>query len=326
MHRRSAWKYLATTVVALSAATVITGCGGDDDDASFRVDGAVDRPAQRSAVDLKLLPAVTQTVTFNAGTTPQTHTYTGANLYALLQSMGVQTDATRKNDVLNRYVLTTGSDGYKVVFALGELSPDFGNIPSIVAYAETTNGASADLTSTDGPFRVTAPGDVKGGRFVSNLVRVDARTSGSTAAATGGGVASAFSVSGAVNTPKTFDLAALQALPAVTQTVGGTAYTGVSLWTLLNTVTGIKIDATAKNPTLAMYAVATGSDGYKAMVSLGEIDPGFGNRNAVVAYSINGAGLGANGVARLVVPGDVKLGRSVSNLVAIEVFAAPASL
>jgi len=323
MHCRLAWKkYLAAALAALSAATVITGCGGDDEDHSFRVQGVVDRPSQVSVVDLKLQPGVTQTVTFNAGTAPQTHTYTGANLYGVLQSYGVQTDATRKNDVLNRYVLATGSDGYKVVFALGELSPDFGNIPSIVAYAETTNGVSANLGSTDGPFRVTAPGDVKGGRYVSNLVRIDARTSGSTAAATGGGVSSSFAVSGAVNTPRTFDLAALQALPAVTQTVGGTAYTGVSLWTLLNTATGIKTEAGAKNPTLAMYAVATGSDGYKAMVSLGEIDAGFGNRNAVVAYSINGAGLGANGVARLVVPGDVKLGRSVSNLVSIEVFAA----
>jgi hypothetical protein len=162
MHRRSAWKYLATTVVALSAATVITGCGGGDDDASFRVDGAVDRPAQRSAVDLQLQPAVTQTVTFNAGTTPQTHTYTGANLYALLQSLGVQTDATHKNDVLNRYVLATGSDGYKVVFALGELSPDFGNTPSIVAYAETLNGV-----------RLVVPGDMKLGRSVSKVVAIE---------------------------------------------------------------------------------------------------------------------------------------------------------
>ena len=71
--------------------------------------------------------------------------------------------------------------------------------------------------------------------------------------------------------------------------------------------------------------LTTGSDGYKVVFALGEIDPGFDNRNAVVAYSINGAGLGANGVARLVVPGDVKLGRSVSNLVAIEVFAAPSA-
>ena len=49
---------------------------------------------------------------------------------------------------------------------MGELSPDFGNRGNLVAYAETINGANVALT-TDGPLRVTAPGDIKGGRYVS---------------------------------------------------------------------------------------------------------------------------------------------------------------
>ncbi|CAN5741842.1 hypothetical protein BH09PSE5_BH09PSE5_00930 [soil metagenome] len=60
-------------------------------------------------------------------------------------------------------------------------------------------------------------------------------------------------------------------------------------------------------------------------MTLGEIDPGFGNRPAVIAYAVNGAGLGTSGETRLIVGGDVKQGRSVSNLVALEVFAVPAS-
>jgi DMSO/TMAO reductase YedYZ molybdopterin-dependent catalytic subunit len=131
-----------------------------------------------------------------------------------------------------------------------------------------------------------------------------------------------FAVSGAVNRPMRFDLAALQALPATTQTVAGHAYTGVSLWSLLNATTGIKTDPATKNATLSMVVLATGSDGYKAVVSLAEIDPGFGNRNALIAYAIDGAALGGNGMARLVVPGDVKAGRSVARLARIEVFAA----
>jgi DMSO/TMAO reductase YedYZ molybdopterin-dependent catalytic subunit len=135
-------------------------------------------------------------------------------------------------------------------------------------------------------------------------------------------VAPSFAVSGAVETPMTFDLAALQKLPVVSQTVGGSVYTGASLWVLLNTTTGIKADAAVKNATLGTYAVATGSDGYKALVALGEIDPGFGNRQVLIAYRVNGAGLGGTGVARMVVPGDHKASRSVSNLVSLEVFTA----
>ncbi len=134
-------------------------------------------------------------------------------------------------------------------------------------------------------------------------------------------------VSGAVNKPMTVDLAALQALPATQQTMNGTVYTGVSLWALLSqSAGGIKTGgASGKNPTIAMYIVATGSDGYRAVLSLAEIDPNFGNKAALVAYSVDGKPLDRSGMARLVVPGDVKAARSVSNLSAIEVVALPAA-
>jgi DMSO/TMAO reductase YedYZ molybdopterin-dependent catalytic subunit len=150
-------------------------------------------------------------------------------------------------------------------------------------------------------------------------------SSASTAAAAEG-ISPAFTVSGAVGRRATFDLAALQALPAVTQTVGGNTYTGVSLWALLNGASvGLTPDTAVRNPVLSMYAVAVGSDGYRAVVSLAEIAPESGNRTALVAYSLNGAPLGRNGMARLVMAGDVKPGRSVARLAAIEVFAAQPS-
>lgn len=317
--------FTRATASGFLSLALLAGCGGGTAETiGLRIDGAVDRPASNGLRDLQAQPAVTQTVTFNSGTTPQTHTYTGANLWALISAAGLQTDATRKNDVLNRYVLATGADGYRAVLSLGELNPEFGNKASLVAYAETVNGTPAALSAADGPYRATAPGDIKGGRYVSNLVRLDVRASGSTATGTGG-TSPSFAVSGAVTRPMAFDLAVLQQLPVASQTVGGSVYTGVSLWTLLNGTTGLQFDAAVKNASLAMYAVATGSDGYKALVALGEIDPGFGNRQVLVAYSANGAALGTNGAFRLVVPGDIKLGRSVSNLVSVEVFTAAAA-
>ena len=310
--------------ICAAAALVISGCGGTSTP-QMKVEGAVDRPASYDATRLAIVGQITQTVSFTSGTSSQTHTYTGPSLWSLLNDAGFQTNAAVKNDVLNRYVLATGADGYRTVFALGEISPDFGNKAGILAYGETIQGVSGLVDAADGPFRVTAPGDVKGGRYVSNLAKLTVATSGSTVAATVPGVSNTFSVNGAVNKVVTLDLTALQALPVSTVTIGSATYTGVSLWTLLNTVAGIKSDSTVKNATLGMYAVATGSDGYKAMLSLGEIDPGFGNRSALIAYSANGAALGNSGVARLVVPGEVKQGRSVSNLINIEVFNAAAA-
>ncbi|SCX72830.1 Oxidoreductase molybdopterin binding domain-containing protein [Variovorax sp. EL159] len=286
----------------------------------MQLGGAVDLPGALTAADLAARAAITQTVSFSSGSGPQTHTYTGTSLWSLLNDAGLQVDGTRKNDVLSRYLLATGADGYKVVFALGELSPDFGNKPSAIAYAETTAGVSAPLGTTDGPFRVTAPGDVKGGRYVSNLTRLDVVAAPATAAGIGGGPSTSLAISGKVATPLSFDLNALKALtPVSSLTVGGNTYTGVSLWTLLNSR---GLPTTPKNVTLGMYAVATGSDGYRATLSLGEIDPNFGAKGALVAYQMNGADLTTNGFARLVVPDEVKQGRSVSNLIAIEVFAA----
>jgi hypothetical protein len=324
-HIPSQWlRRAAALAQAALAAAALAGCGGSDDEPQLTLGGALDRPGAVGLSALQSYPAVTQTDSFSSGSGAQTHTYTGATTWAALNGAGLQLDASRKNDVLNRYVLATGSDGYKVVFSLGELNPDFGNEASLVAYAETTGGVSAALGS-DGPFRITAPGDVKGGRYVSNLVRLDVRSSGSTIAAAGGGVSTQFTVSGAVLRPGTFDLAALQALPAVTRTVGASVYTGVSLWDFLNTTVGLATNPAVKNDSLGMYAVATGSDGYKAVFSLGEIDPGFGNQPELIAYAVNGAPLTGNGFARVVVPNDVKAGRYVSNLIAIEVFAASAA-
>lgn len=164
------------TVAALLALVSFAACGGDSDDVVpppaspkvVAVQGALDRPASLSVADLQALAPVTQTVNYGSGSGPQTHTYTGTNLWNLLDQAGIRVDAARKNDVLGKYVLATGADGYKAVFALGELKPDFGNRASLVVYAETTNGTSGALAS-DGPVRVTAPGDVKGGRYVSAL-------------------------------------------------------------------------------------------------------------------------------------------------------------
>ncbi len=290
---------------------------------SVVVSGAVAHPTAYTDASLAELPQVTQTDTFASGATPQTHTYTGPTLWNALDATGIQTTPGVKNDILNRYVLATGTDGYRVVYSMGELDPAFGNRANLVAIRETVGGKSAPLAG-DGLARVTAPGDAKGGRYVSNLASLDVRASDSSVTGTGGGRSDRFSVTGAVVNGKAFDLAALQALPAITETVGGTTYVGVSLWDLLDTTTGIVADPGVKNDVLDKYLVATGSDGYKALISMGEIDPAFGNQPDLVAYEADGQLLDTNGFARLVVPGDVKAGRYVSNLVNLRVFSAAA--
>jgi hypothetical protein len=98
-------------------------------------------------------------------------------------------------------------------------------------------------------------------------------------------------------------------------------YTGVSLWTLIQDA-GLLTDPSIKNDLLRFAVVATGTDGYRAIVSLGEIAPMFGNQPDLVAYADTGGQLGpggSDGALRLVLPGDQAGGRYVSNLVSLQV-------
>ena len=283
------------------------------------VDGGVATPGSYDLARLDTLAQVTQTDTFTSAGSPQTHVYSGASLWGVLNDAGIVVNPAVKNDVLDKIVVAQGSDGYKSVFALGELSPSFGHLASIVATSETIAGTTAPL-GADGFARVTAPGDGKGGRYVSNLASLTVESAASTQGATTRLPTTSFDVRGAVGHEASFDLAALEALPSVTETVGADTYTGVSLWSLLNSTVGLDTDPSIKNDVLGMYIVATGSDGYEAVLSMGELDADFGDQPDLVAFEDNGAPLGSTGFARLVLPDDVKAGRWVSNLVSLEVF------
>ncbi|MBS0447398.1 MAG: PEP-CTERM sorting domain-containing protein [Proteobacteria bacterium] len=307
------------TRAALCVALAVAAIGAQAQvSTQLTLGGAVNFPSTYDYASLKALPAVTQTVTFQAGSTPQTHTYTGADLWGMLSTAQVQTGSA-KNDINNKYVIATGSDGYKVAYALGELNPSFGNKGSIVAYDETINGVTAPLGS-DGFARITAPNDIKGGRYVSNLVSLTVGAPNVTIGSTAGGESTSFSVTGDVKQAMTFDLAALQALPSTTITTGGNSYTGVSFYSLLSSWVGLAINPNVKNDELDMIVSAVGSDGYTQLFSLGELDPAFGNAQDIIAYEENGAALPGTGFARVVVPGDAKAGRWVSNLVSLQVF------
>jgi hypothetical protein len=133
---------------------------------SLVVRGDVQQALSFDEAALRALPANTQTVTYLAGSTQVTNTFTGALLWDVLNLAGLIIDTTVRNDLLNKVVIATGSDGYQAAFALGELSPAFGNAPILVAYDDVAGA----LDGGDGFARIVAPGDVRGGRYVSNLI------------------------------------------------------------------------------------------------------------------------------------------------------------
>jgi hypothetical protein len=123
-------------------------------------------------------------------------------------------------------------------------------------------------------------------------------------------------------------LDALKALPHKTVTVHNPhenvdeTYAGVPLIELLKQV-GTPTGKDVRGKALAEYVVATGSDGYKAVLALAEIEPDFHPGDVLVADAMNGKPLDAKvGPFRLVVTDDKRPARSVRNLVSVELKAA----
>jgi hypothetical protein len=279
-------------------------------------------------------PITTESVTYLAAGVPVSDTYTGTTLWDLLTYAGGVTTTTAKNDILSKYVIATGSDGYQAVFSLGEIDPSFGNQPVLVAYADTAGQLGPN--GSDGLARMVVPGDLAGGRYVSDLVSLKVESLPEPGPDGSGGISPQAVLSGAVAdpaivTPETLIALNQSTTETATYLAAGTpvtdTYTGVSLWTLIQDA-GLLTDPAVKNDLLGFALVATGSDGYRAIISLGEIAPNFGNQPDLVAYSDTAGQLGAggtDGALRLIVPGDAAGGRYVSNLVSLQVIDATAA-
>jgi DMSO/TMAO reductase YedYZ molybdopterin-dependent catalytic subunit len=141
--------------------------------ATFRVNGHVANPLKLHVDDLRTYPAHDVTVSFQAGGAPVTHEYVGALLTDVLATAEPTFDPAVKNDSLNFWVSATGADAYSALVAWGEIDPSFGAKPVLLAYEVD----GTDLCSA-GPTLVV-PGDIKGGRYVSTIVRVHVGRAGS---------------------------------------------------------------------------------------------------------------------------------------------------
>jgi hypothetical protein len=95
-------------------------------------------------------------------------------------------------------------------------------------------------------------------------------------------------------------------------------YSGVRLADLLIKM-GAPLGIELHGEALANYIVATGSDGYQAVLAIGEVDPSFHPGEVIVADAMNGKPLDAHsGPFKLVVTEDKRPARSVRNLTTIE--------
>ncbi len=128
-------------------------------------------------------------------------------------------------------------------------------------------------------------------------------------------------VSGQIAHRRVLSFGDLRSLPQHTVTVTFTSgqgqqrhtFTGPLLLDVANALHP-RFDPAVKNDQLRFFVAATAAaDGYRAVVSWAEIDPGFAGTRVLLAVTEDGVSLAETG-PRLVVPGDDKGGRYVSGV------------
>ena len=96
-------------------------------------------------------------------------------------------------------------------------------------------------------------------------------------------------------------------------------YSGVPLASLLDRV-GAPLGEKVHGAVLMTGVVAEGTDGYKVLFALAEVDTAFHNGDVFVADSMDGHPLGEDGAFKLVSTEDKRPARRVRNLITISIF------
>jgi hypothetical protein len=141
-----------------AAGCATTGAVTPPTPGSVVINGDVSNPTTLSWSQLQSMTSTTSTVSFLQGTSPQSHTETGPSLASIVALAKPKTLACDPNDANRFYVeITSGEDGYTATMSYAEIQQD----NAMMSLTEDGQSQSAV-----GP-RSTAPGDVKGGRYVS---------------------------------------------------------------------------------------------------------------------------------------------------------------
>jgi hypothetical protein len=123
------------------------------------------------------LVAETVQVSYLAGQGTDSASFTGTRLLNVFDAAG---GARLPNDINNAKlrvtVMVTGADGYQVAFGWGELDPEFGAAPILLAYSRD----GQPMGDKQGMARIVVPGDMRGGRYVSTVKSIELRDPGPT--------------------------------------------------------------------------------------------------------------------------------------------------
>ena len=127
------------------------------------LEGKVKQPRHWTLDELKKMPGQRVDVSYQTEKGQVSASFTGVPLWSLIEAAGGIDDAA-KGAAIRHAIRITATDGWVVVTSTGEISPDFGAKPALVAYER-------DAKPLD-DFRIVMPGDKHGGRNARDVVTI----------------------------------------------------------------------------------------------------------------------------------------------------------
>jgi len=135
--------------------------------ATIELTGGATSPIALTPELLASLPQVEQDVTFQTSKGPSSGHYKGVLFWEVLKA-NKALDELQRNGELQKTFLVTAKDDYKIAFSIGEIHPEFGNTPLMIA-------TEVDGKPIEGGPRIIVPSDKRGARAVQEIVKIEIR-------------------------------------------------------------------------------------------------------------------------------------------------------
>ena len=159
---RAAW--LVSVLVALPALTAAQGQDpAPTSSVVLNVGGEVPKPLKLTAPEFSRLTRQTIHAKDRDGKEAE---FEGVPLVAVLKAAGVKFGSDLRGPALANYLVVEAADGYRAVFSLPEIDPDYTD--HIILMADRRDGKP--LRKEEGPFRVVVLGEKRHSRWVRQVI------------------------------------------------------------------------------------------------------------------------------------------------------------
>lgn len=129
---------------------------------NLTVKGEVTKPLNYSAADIAAMKHITLKA---KGHDEKMHSYSGPLLFDVIKASGQAQGKDLRGKNLAKYLLVKATDGYRAVYALPEIDPEFTD--KTIILADQVDGKP--ISKENGPFQVIVPGEKKHARWVRQV-------------------------------------------------------------------------------------------------------------------------------------------------------------